>query len=151
MKPENVYNVTKWIVSIAGIVILGSFAFSKASRKAIWERAKGVSELSGERTRRMECAHLDHDQTKNYYDDPNNGLLVTIFEHHAHHLFFEGRAFLIGLSEEANEVAIQKTWDRIFEFEKNISEEEAEMKVQEAIIRWANYYRVRFVRSCEEA
>lgn len=70
----------------------------------------------------MECAHINHDRDSGYYDDPENGLLVTVEEHlyddYVGHLSYRGMPVdengLLpnGLSPEHNEYAISKLLKR---------------------------------------
>jgi hypothetical protein len=94
--------------SLIGLATLTTSAFSINSKQKIWDRANSHSELSGENTVRMECNHMTHDKASPLYDDPRNGMLVTIAEHYSFHLMFRGRAGEIGLSENHNEYAIRE-------------------------------------------
>lgn len=86
-------------------------AFSPSSREVIKNRAGGKSELSGLGTEDghiMHAAHLNHDKTNPNYDDPRNGVYLTVTEHYQQHLDARGKAREIGLNEHANEWAINK-------------------------------------------
>lgn len=131
--------------AILGAFFLSTFAFSRKSRQAIWERAGGVSELSGQRTNRMECAHLNHFKDKNltWYDNPENGLLVTLFEHAAHHRMFMLNPRAIGLTYKANKSAYYSILERIYKLENFEDEEDIEKKIQEGMRMWREYYKRR--------
>ena len=98
-------------------------AFSRSSREKIWERAGGVSEISGFSHEALECAHVNHDRDSGYYDDPDNGMLVTPWEHlhepPVGHMLYKGEAVdqngLLpnGLSPQHNNFAIRALEGRI--------------------------------------
>jgi hypothetical protein len=59
-------------------------AFSKESRQEMLERAEYKSELDGS-TGRLEACHFSHDKRAEYYDDPYNGIVLTIEQHKWQH------------------------------------------------------------------
>lgn len=86
-------------------------AFSPRSREEIKNRAGGKSELSGlspQDGHIMHAAHLNHDKNRPDYDDPRNGMYLTVTEHYEQHVNAIGRAREIGLSEKANQWAVNK-------------------------------------------
>lgn len=89
---------------------LSRWAFSQRTRHVIYDRAKGVSEISGKNTEPMQCAHLDHTHGTNYYNSPDNGLLLTLREHLMDHIIRGGRN---GLAMEANEWAIGTLYQQV--------------------------------------
>lgn len=99
---------------------LVSNAFTKASREKIWQRAEGRSELSGD-YQHLECAHLDHSRSNPDYNNPDNGLLVTIYEHlnspEVGHIpqreFYPESPLPNGLTPEWNEAAIRLIEQRL--------------------------------------
>lgn len=86
-------------------------AFSRRSREEIRTRAGGVSEWSGDGVHNghtMHCAHLNHDRTRPDYDNPQNGVYLTVTEHYEQHKGAIGRARELGLTEEGNNWAVNK-------------------------------------------
>ncbi len=90
-------------------------AFGKNIRDKIRERANNRSEISGRGDLPMECGHKVHGYSKDR-QKPENGLLMTIFEHFMHHFKFQGKAHEIGLSERSNNWAIKQIGNRISEW-----------------------------------
>lgn len=80
--------------------------FSKESRDRIVARAGGASELSGMQVDTMHAMHVDHTKDEEY-DNPGRGMLVTPMEHLAYHFLHKGRAHLIGLTEQDNELGLR--------------------------------------------
>jgi hypothetical protein len=120
MNRERLVHTALEIAATASVAFLLTNAFSKKTRREIWERAGGVSELSGEGGR-VECAHYNHDRSGPAYDDPNNGLLVTIYEHlHSDEVghvpqrqYYPQDPLPNGLKPEWNEWAIKKIEERL--------------------------------------
>lgn len=107
------------------LVELGTGAFSWATRQIIKQRAGGVSELSGTNGVPMHCSHIDHRRDIPNYDDPENGLYVTIYEHLEQHLEAAKQptrnGFLPnGLKPKWNEWAIGKLISTIQEYERTL-------------------------------
>lgn len=104
------------------LIHLSSFAFSRQTRRKIWRRAGGRSELTGYSHMKLECAHYDHDRSNPDYDNPDNGRLLTVQEHLEDHLMYrdtavDNRGLLAnGLTPEANEWAIKKIQERLPDF-----------------------------------
>lgn len=80
--------------------------FSTQSRNHIMARAGGASELSGVQESEMHAMHVDHTHDEEY-DNPGRGMLVTPVEHLAYHFIHRGKAHLVGLSEEHNNLALR--------------------------------------------
>lgn len=78
-------------------------AFSRKIRLKIRKRASGVSEISGRGDLPLHAAHLDHNRKKRKYNEPVNGVYLTIVEHLKDHIFREGQN---GLSIADNQAAI---------------------------------------------
>lgn len=115
---EFIYNAGRFakagLVITAG-VFLASNAFSRAVRRQIWDRAGGVSELSGRSDWPRECAHYDHDRDNPDYNNPDNGILLLRNEHYMQHVDYEGSN---GLDEDGNQWALEQIWDRMTEVER---------------------------------
>lgn len=72
---------------------------------------------------RLECAHVDHNRNNPAYDEPENGYLVTVYEHlhdpEVGHMSYRGMPtdenglLPNGLTPEANEYAIQQITKRL--------------------------------------
>lgn len=104
----------KWLELVKALVVLGvpltslslflTGAFSGETKWAIRKRAGEVSELSGDAVRGLphHCAHTDHNTLKPDYDDPNNGLYTTIWEHRWQHLESLRRGVVPGTSKLDN-------------------------------------------------
>lgn len=83
-------------------------AFSRNTKRLIVERAiekygRPASEISGRDDMPLQAAHIDHDRSNPHYDDPDNGVLMTIDEHLKDHILREGEN---GLTKAGNKMAI---------------------------------------------
>lgn len=79
------------------------------------DRAGYQSEITGETThlnRFLHAAHKDHAKDSAHYNDLENGWILTVKEHMFHHLAYQGKADLIGLTEYANDWAIQRLFEQ---------------------------------------
>lgn len=98
------------IVPLLSTVALGAIifdAFPKKQRDKIKKRAGGISEITGDDDMPMEASHLVHGD-----NNADNGVFVTILEHLGFHELFMNRADRIGLTEEANNWAMQRIIER---------------------------------------
>lgn len=94
-------------------------AFSGFARHVIAERANGVSELGGFSEwphMPLERAHINHDYDSPRYNDPGNGLMVTIIEHYAQHEMYSAEPVRIGITKEANDWATAQLLERCVEW-----------------------------------
>lgn len=121
---------------LIGLVGIG-MAFVPRVRAEVKRRANNRSELSGSNEEPLEVAHLNHARDEDY-QDPGNALLVTTTEHLAHHLIHRNRAEAIGLTEEGNEWAIGKLFERVFNFhrQRGIPDIHIQQRIGLAIQRW---------------
>ncbi len=120
-------------------------SFSSEIKREIKRKAKHLSELSGENTRPLSCAHLKHQGGRppsKYFERTSNGRLVTDIEHLAHHELFRGISRLIGLSEKQNEKSIKALREDVNEYnnENNVNYKIYEKKYREAQDRWIELY-----------
>ena len=99
----------KPLLILGGVFLLSQFAFSWKSKQIIVQRDGGRSVISGE-TEDLEAAHIDHDKSKEHYDDPKNGRLLTTEEHLRDHINRAGRN---GLTKAANDWAIRMLKQRL--------------------------------------
>ena len=104
----------KGILTVTSIYLANS-AFTRSVRRQIWERANNVSEISGRSDFPRECSHFNHDRNYPYYNHPDNGQLVLRNEHYMIHYDEEGQN---GLSEEGNQFALEKIWERMTDVER---------------------------------
>lgn len=98
------------VAVLGAVVFLSQFAFTQKVRNKIWKRDGGKSVLSG-RTENLEAAHISHDKSKQGYNDPSNGRLLTTAEHMWDHINRHGRN---DLSETGNDWAIMMLWRRFW-------------------------------------
>lgn len=108
------------VVALGIAVELSNYAFSLQSRNKIRDRARSKlgyvgSEVSGvpEWEEHMEAAHIDHSRDNPDYDNPENGVLMTVAEHLVDHIEREGRN---GLSRRHNLEAIQSLKQRVVKY-----------------------------------
>ncbi|GEM_PF-6509519 len=115
-------------------------AFRSNAKAEIKIRAGFRSELSGEESRFLHAAHLDHSKDDSY-TDVDRGILVTDIEHYAHHYLFKNSPGLIGLSKKENRRALKSLYQEILAYhpyEKSLVEITREFN--EALERWHNFY-----------
>ncbi len=118
-------------------------SFTKPIRIEIKERANERSELSGENSRPLVCAHIIHrGNKKGRFDYSENGLLVTDIEHLAHHRLFEQNPRKIGLSKEQNNLSIFSLTRDVEKYNEgnDISKEETQEKFEDAIKSWIELF-----------
>jgi len=83
-------------------------AFSRGTRQEIIRRATDrfgypASEISGRNDMPLQAAHINHNRRNPHYDDPDNGILMTVDEHLQDHIEREG---CNGLTKAGNRLAI---------------------------------------------
>lgn len=118
-------------------------SFTKPVRLTIKERANEKSELSGENSRPLVCAHLRHrGGRRGRFDRPENGLLVTDIEHFAHHKLFKDNPERIGLSTDQNDLSILTLTRTIKTYNKEhrITDEETQEKYENAVESWIGLF-----------
>jgi len=103
---ETLLNLGVPLATVGLFFIASLGAFSKKSRKEIYERDGGKSARSGKRGK-LHAAHIDHTRNENY-DKPSNGRLLTVREHYQDHYNRHGRN---GLTTGGNRWALGKLWD----------------------------------------
>jgi len=106
--PELVKMLLQLGVPLAGLIMLLTSAFSGRTKWAIRTRANDVSELSREAVRGLphHCAHINHNMNESDYDDPNNGIYTTIWEHRFQHIDSQRRGVIEGTSRLDNGMTI---------------------------------------------
>jgi len=95
---------------VGGIYLLSNLAFSKKSAREIGKRAGWKSEISGKSFWDgwvLHMAHKNHDKSSPLYDDPSQGVCVTVEEHLEMHEEAVGNEEAIGLCVQANNYAIR--------------------------------------------
>jgi len=120
-------------------------SFSTPTKTEIKRRARQHSELSGENSRPLCCAHLRHQAGKPpswYFETPANGRLVTDIEHWAHHFLFYPIPRIIGLSKKQNLKTIVTLYSQVQEYNEgnNISYKLFEEKYESAKRNWIMLY-----------
>lgn len=119
----------EWLIAplaVLSTLEISKWAFSWKTRQEIKERAGYTSEISGRDDLPLECSHFNHSRDYEYYDDPTNGIYVTIYEHLAIHQE-AGRhrtqygLLPNGLTKDQNLWAINKIRERINEYERSQS------------------------------
>lgn len=108
------------LLKIGALTAIGIYfttnAFTRSVRRQIWERAGGVSELSGRSDWPRECSHYNHDREYIDYNNPNNGILVLRGEHYIQHIENEGNN---GLDYDGNQWALEQIWERMTPTERS--------------------------------
>lgn len=77
------------VVGVVATVELSKTAFSFSSRQKMFARDKGACVVCGKRFEDgwlLDCAHDDHDHSKDYYDDICNGRVLCLDHHLQQHL-----------------------------------------------------------------
>lgn len=85
-------------------------AFRGGVRDILMERAGYKSEVSGDSSMALQRAHIDHTRNERY-NHPNNGVVMTVKEHLAHHILFVHNPEFIGLTYTGNVYAILRCFD----------------------------------------
>jgi|GEM_PF-6992412 len=78
---------------------------NKSEREEIKERANHRSELTGENTRPLVCAHFEHRRSRKNsekFNNESNTILVTDLEHLAHHQILKKHPEYTGLATNQN-------------------------------------------------
>ena len=83
--------------------------FNSEARHEIKKRSGNKSELDGKEylPSMLKCGHLNHDKESPDYNNPDNGMRVTIWQECAYHMIHQPRPEDIGLSNENNRRAVQ--------------------------------------------
>lgn len=119
-------------------------SFSSQIKREIKYRAKELSELSGENSRPLVCAHLKHQggRPEGIFDYARNGRLVTDIEHLVHHELFQEIPRLIGLSKKQNNRTMKGLFENVIEYnqQNNIYDETFKEKYRNAQINWIELY-----------
>lgn len=127
-------------LTLGGLLVASTGAFSWESKRKIKERAHGASELSGDDWRPLEASHFNHRRNTSIYDNPRNGLLCSDIEHLSFHLMFREEPEIIGLDWFDNDWAIRAIYDRVREFNMdNGLPVEIPQQIDEATERWKSY------------
>jgi len=98
---------------------LSNFAFNSRGKADIYERSRlrfgyYASEISGRHDLPFQAAHINHKRGK-HYNQPSNGILVTVDEHLIDHILREGEN---GLTRAGNYAAIQLLTNQVFDLPK---------------------------------
>jgi hypothetical protein len=121
--------------------------FSNESRYEIKQRSEGRSELDGLEyaPELLKCGHLNHDKKSPEYNDPENGIRVTIWQEVAYHMIHQPRPKDIGLSNENNSRAIKCNTQELIDM--GYSYDEVRELVGKAINQWEDWKKDRFIKS----
>jgi hypothetical protein len=110
MKERELNHALIYTTIAAGIIgILSLAAFSPASRRKILQRDGWQCQVTGKKASdgwMLHAAHKNHDKSLSNYDDPANGITLSVEAHLAMHIAARNQADTIGLSEAANDFAI---------------------------------------------
>lgn len=107
------------LLSVAALGIAteaARWAFSARTKRQIVSRATdpedGIakSEVSGRYDEPLQAAHINHSRSSGYYDNPDNGVLMTVSEHLIDHIQREGKN---GLTKSGNRLAIHLLKEQI--------------------------------------
>lgn len=112
-KTKNIERVVKWGYPLIGIVGVSLLAFSRGARREVRIRAGYKSEISGRDDMPLDASHIIHARRYPKYNDPTNGVLMTIEEHLWYHEAFEAFPRLVGLSYQNNQKAVNSLRDRL--------------------------------------
>lgn len=111
-------DTTATIFAVGLLYELAFGAFSRETKRQIWDRAGGQSELSGKSEADgyvLECSHFNHNRTYPDYDNPLNGMLVTTYEHLIQHI----NHGVNGLNRAQNNWSIEAIKQRLREQAEN--------------------------------
>lgn len=110
--------------------------FNPESKYEIKERNNGKSELSGIENEPMVCCHLNHNRKNPMYNDPENGLRVTMIEEYAYHARARFKPKLIGMSQEHNDSVIKSYEKMLPKVYPHLTEEQYRDKICLAYDAW---------------
>ncbi len=113
--------------------------FNGESRREIKQRSGTKSELDGKEylPSTLKCGHLNHDKESPDYDNPENGMRLTIWQEVAYHMMHQPDPSLIGLSHENNTRAVQANMQELINM--GYSYDEARELVGEALGEWEEW------------
>ena len=113
--------------------------FNSEARHEIKKRSGNKSELDGKEylPSMLKCGHLNHDKDHPDYNNPDNGMRVTIWQECAYHMIHQPRPEDIGLSNENNRRAVQCNMQDLIDL--GYSYDEVRELVGEAIGLWLEY------------
>lgn len=113
--------------------------FNSEARYEIKKRSGNKSELDGKEylPSTLKCGHLNHDKEYEGYNDPNNGMRVTIWQECAYHMIHQPDPSQIGLSHENNMRAVRSNMQDLIEM--GYSYDETRELIGEAIGLWLEF------------
>ena len=113
--------------------------FNTEARYEIKKRSGKRSELDGKEylPSLLKCGHLNHDKNSPDYNNPENGLRVTIWQECAYHMINQPKPSKIGLSHENNMRAVQSNMQDIIQL--GYTYDEMRELIGEAIEQWMEY------------
>ncbi len=118
MERERFIDLALSAATLIALYKLSVSAFSRKSRRIIWERDGGVCQESGvdSKHQNLHAAHWNHSRDYPGYNDPENGRLLTTYEHYKDHYYRDLES--IGLSENQNRWALNSLWGQLMPWEK---------------------------------
>ena len=113
--------------------------FNSEARYEIKKRSGNKSELDGKEylPSLLKCGHLNHDKDHPDYNNPENGMRVTIWQECAYHQMYMFEPEKIGMDDMENKSVIMSYMKRFYR--KGFSLEEVREKIGEAIELWLEY------------
>ncbi len=114
--------------------------FDSEARYEIKKRSGNKSELNGREylPSHLKCGHLNHDKDSPDYNNPENGMRLTIWQECAYHMIHQPRPKDIGLSRENNMRAMKANMYEMI-VEHGYTYDETRLLIGEAIGEWEEW------------
>jgi len=114
--------------------------FCDSAKYEIKERSGNRSELDGKEysLEVLKCGHLDHNKKSPNYNNPENGMRLTVWQECAYHMIHQPRPQEIGLSNENNKRAVQANLSEMI-LKHGYEYSEAVKLIGEAIGQWEEW------------
>jgi hypothetical protein len=120
--------------------------FGSESRHEIKRRSDSCSELDGKEylPSLLRCGHINHDKKHPDYNNPENGLRVTIWQECAYHMIHQPDPSEIGLSRENNMRAIRCNMQDLIEM--GYTYDEVRELIGTALGQWEEWKKEKLIR-----
>ncbi len=120
--------------------------FNSEARYEIKQRSGNRSELDGKEYlhSHLKCGHLNHDKDSPDYNNPENGMRITIWQEAAYHMIHQPKPKEIGLSNENNRRAVQCNIQEMID--TGYTYDEVRKLVGEAIGQWEEWKKEKLIR-----
>ncbi len=120
--------------------------FNSEARYEIKQRSGNKSELDGKEylPSLLKCGHINHDKESPDYNNPDNGMRVTIWQECAYHMIHQPNPEGIGLSNENNMRAIRSNMQDLLLM--GYDHDDLRKLIGEAIGQWEEWKRERLIQ-----